>query len=145
MHLIASPARAARAKFSWLGITGAAALLALAALGGCVAYPNGAVGPIGPEVYVDAAPPAPLYENVTIAPSVGYVWIPGFWNWYGGRYTWNAGRWGRPPQGYNHWRPGQWQHTPRGHRWTGGQWDRSPSVQQPPAGVRRPWGGPRQP
>ena len=78
------PARTPKRALLRLG--GAAAMLSLAALTGCVVYPNGAVAPIGSAVYVNEAPPAPIYETVPAAPAVGMIWIPGFWNWLGGRY-----------------------------------------------------------
>ncbi|KAF1008512.1 MAG: hypothetical protein GAK28_00933 [Luteibacter sp.] len=75
---------------------------------------------------VRVAPPPPRYEVVP-GPRVGYVWAPGYWNWYGGRYVWIGGRWyaGRPGYVYHPpvWRPygGGWrierETWVRGPRW----------------------------
>ena len=43
--------------------------------------------PAAAEIYVNIAPPAPRYEVVP-APRVGYVWVPGFWDWRGNRHVW---------------------------------------------------------
>jgi hypothetical protein len=63
-------------------------LLAGTLLGGCVvasapAYYGGGV--------VAVAPPAPLVEVVGVAPTPGYVWFGGYWNWVGNRHVWVAG------------------------------------------------------
>lgn len=113
-------------------------------LGGCVVYPAGRVaGSVG-EVYVDVAPPAPLYEPVPVSPGIGFVWVPGVWNWGGARYVWIAGRWERPPHGYNHWRPGTWSRAHRGYRWTEGRWDNEQNLPRPPHPNLQP-GNPRPP
>jgi hypothetical protein len=38
-----------------------------------------------------------LAEVVTAPPAVGYIWIPGAWEW-NGRWVWAAGRWAYPPR-----------------------------------------------
>ena len=83
---------------------GAAALLSLLAVtAGCVVAvrpaPAGAVYAAEPgEVYVDAAPPAPIFETVGIAPGPGYFWIGGYYHWYGNRWGWVRGHYERPPR-----------------------------------------------
>ncbi len=101
LSLIARPLRPAL-------LAAAGALL----LGACVVYPRREVivrqppppvvveqpaYPVGTEIVVDSAPPAPLVEVVTAPPAVGYVWIPGAWEW-NGRWVWAAGRWAYPPR-----------------------------------------------
>jgi hypothetical protein len=72
---------------------------------------------------VTVAPPAPQVEVIGVAPSPGYVWAGGYWNWEGGRHVWVAGHWqpGRP--GY-HWAPHRWVQTGGGWRLERGHWER---------------------
>ncbi len=53
-------------------------------------------------------PPGLRVEVVPRAPGVGYVWRPGYWNWYGGRYVWVGGVYVHQGPGYGHWVPGHW-------------------------------------
>ena len=48
------------------------------------------------EVAVDEAPPAPVVEEIGMAPAPGFIWIGGYWGW-NGRWMWQSGHWGRPP------------------------------------------------
>ena len=41
-------------------------------------------------VYVKVAPPAPIVEVRTVAPSAGHVWIAGYHRWDGAAYVWVA-------------------------------------------------------
>jgi hypothetical protein len=68
-----------------------AVLLAGALLGGCVVAP--APGYYGGAV-VTLAPPAPQVEVVGVAPTPGYVWFGGYWNWVGG-WRMHEGHWAR--------------------------------------------------
>lgn len=107
---------------------------AAAVLTGCVVTPyyqtrvvttqQGAPVASGASVeYVQTAPPAPYTEVVTVSPGVGFVWTPGLWYWSGGRHTWRAGVWQRPPYGYSTWNHGGWYNTPgRGWYLNGGYW-----------------------
>jgi hypothetical protein len=81
-------------------------LLALAAgsllLGGCVyrervVYRQPVAGETETEVEVGEAPPAPIVEDISIAPAPGFIWIGGFWAW-NGRWMWQGGRWAHPPR-----------------------------------------------
>ena len=58
------------------------AVLSGALLGGCVVAP--APGYYGGGAVVTVAPPAPQYEVVGVAPTPGFVWFGGYWNWVGG-------------------------------------------------------------
>lgn len=76
--------------------------------------------PASAQVYVQIAPPAPIYETVPARPGPGYVWVGGYYTWSGGRYVWVHGR-------YVHhggrWCGGTWHHN--GHHgwyWTNGRW-----------------------
>jgi hypothetical protein len=105
-------------KKSWVR-AGAALALGAALLSGCVVAP---VGPYPGEV-VAVAPPAPQVEVYGPAPAVGYVWIGGFWRWYGGRHVWVGGHWEAPRPGY-HWVPHRWEPVRGGYRAVPGYWAR---------------------
>jgi hypothetical protein len=51
------------------------------------------------DFFVNVAPP-PVYQEVVPAPRVGYIWVPGYWDWRYGRYYWVAGSWARHRPGY---------------------------------------------
>jgi hypothetical protein len=88
-------------------------------LSGCV------IGPIPGEsgVVTYQAPPQPVYEEVGVAPTPGYIWIGGAWFWEGGRYAWHRGHWEAPRPGYA-WVPHSWRRD--GDRWRmqRGHWER---------------------
>jgi len=78
-----------------------------------------------PVAYVPAAP-APLVDAVVVAPGVGYVWIPGFYNYGPYGYAWIGGHWGYPPfRGARYFSP-RWIANPRGrgYVWHSGGWRR---------------------
>ena len=58
------------------------------------------------DFYVNVAPPALPYEAVP-APRVGFVWVPGYWDWRYNRYHWVPRRYTRPRPGY-HYAPARW-------------------------------------
>jgi hypothetical protein len=77
----------------------------------------------GTTVYVQPAPPAPMYEAMP-APRAGYVWTPGHYEWRGDRYEWNTGRWLETRPGWA-WQESRWQQRPDGSWFlAGGQWVR---------------------
>ncbi|MBS1801074.1 MAG: YXWGXW repeat-containing protein [Acidobacteria bacterium] len=76
------------------------------------------------SVYIGTPPPPIRYETPPPMPEVGYVWMPGYWAPYGGRYVWAPGRWSRPPYYGAAWRQGGWDHDGRGWRYREGYWDR---------------------
>jgi len=79
-------------------------------------------GPSGEVIVIDA-PPAALTEEVTVAPAPGYIWVGGYWGWYGGRYVWVSGGWHRPPRPGAVWVGGTWRPRPGGgHIWVQGRW-----------------------
>lgn len=45
------------------------------------------------QVLVQPPAPAPRVEVIPAAPSVGYTWVPGFWQWNGRDYNWIPGYW----------------------------------------------------
>ena len=74
------------------------------------------------DIVVNVAPP-PLRYEVVPAPRVGYVWVPGYWEWRRHRHVWIAGHWTRHRPGYVY-APAAW--VERDNRWhyRGPRWDR---------------------
>lgn len=66
------------------------------------------------NVVATMAPPPEQVEVVTVAPSQGHVWVPGYQRWYGGRYQWQRGYWTAPPRQGASWNRGGWNQSPRG-------------------------------
>lgn len=104
----------------------APAALVAALLSGCYVVPlgyprGGGMQPSGE--FIEAAPPAPQYEVIPVAPAVGYVWIGGHWTWQLGRHLWIGGRWAMPPGGH-HWVPHRWERGQRGWNSLPGHWQR---------------------
>jgi len=48
-------------------------------------------------------PPAPVVAYAPPAPGPGVSWIGGYWYPYGGRWSWRAGYWARPPYAGAYW------------------------------------------
>ena len=82
-----------------------------------------AVGPSASVdvVYVEKAPPKPIVETASKRPSKNAVWIPGRWQWKGGKHVWIPGHWDRNPRG-TAWVPGRWEKRPRGWVRVQGRW-----------------------
>jgi hypothetical protein len=87
------------------------------------AAPGYAAGYADAPVYAPVAPPAPVVEVQPVIPFAGAIWINGFWNWGGGRYSWVPGRYERPRPGYN-WEPRRWSQSGRGNWQMQGGWRR---------------------
>lgn len=90
------------------------------ALAGCVVVPD-------QRHYADGvvmvAPPSPRVEVIGTAPTPGYVWVGGYWDWVGGRHEWVAGHWVSPNPGH-HWVAHQWVRQGDGWRLKPGHWER---------------------
>jgi hypothetical protein len=67
------------------------------------------------------APPAPRVEVVPAAP-VGYVWAPGFLEFFHGQYVWRRGHFVQGRPGY-HWVPENWERHDGYHHFNEGHWD----------------------
>lgn len=98
------------------------AVAAAATLAGCAATETVGVRPRFGEV-VTVAPPLAQVDAMGVAPFAGAVWIPGYWNWVGGRHIWVAGRWDHPRDGM-YWEPHVWVHNGAGWHLREGYWAR---------------------
>lgn len=70
------------------------------------------------------APPAPRIEEVPVAPA-GYVWAPGYWEFFHGQYVWRRGHFVQGRPGYR-WVPESWERRGGYHHFNEGHWDRDP-------------------
>ena len=75
------------------------------------------------DVVVRVGPPAAMHEEVPEARR-GYVWVPGYYDYRGGKYVWSRGHWEKERHG-QYWHPVQW--VEREGRWVreGGRWDKN--------------------
>jgi hypothetical protein len=65
------------------------------------------------DLVVNFGPPPVYYETVP-APRVGWVWVPGYWDWRYGGHHWVRGHWIRHRPGYVYYAP-RWRED--GGRW----------------------------
>jgi hypothetical protein len=104
----------------WISSGVLCAVVLSAPLGGCVVVPDQGHY-VGGVVLV--APPPPREEVIGVPAASGYVWIPGYWNWVGGRHEWVPGYWHAPRAGY-HWVGHVWVRQGDGWRMRPGHWER---------------------
>ena len=76
----------------------------------------------GPGMYVRVAPPPPRYGIYGVAPSRGFVWTEGYWDYRPGGWHWMRGSWQRPPHPRARWVPGYWRRGGGGYRFRPGYW-----------------------
>ena len=107
-------------RYRWMNRGFLASLALCAVFAGCVVEPA-RVHYYGGVVVTE--PPAPIVEEYGTAPTPGYVWLGGYWNWAGGRHVWVAGHWDRPRPGYR-WEPHHWERVQGGWRLHEGRWTR---------------------
>ena len=97
-------------------------LLAAAFVAGMSLAGTSANAAIIANVYLNDAPPPPVYEEVE--PRAGYTWVPGFYTWSAKRhnYVWHAGKWvvARPGQT---WEADRWVQDENGWRRIEGHWN----------------------
>lgn len=74
------------------------------------------------DVYLSFGPPAPRYEVIP-PPRVGYVWVPGYWDYRNRNHYWVAGTWQRARPGYYYQQPNWVQSGGRWHLNRGGWYD----------------------
>jgi hypothetical protein len=73
-----------------------------------------------PDIVLKNAPPAPKQEAEP-GPRAGLVWSPGFWNYVGGWYVWEAGHWELDRADQSYLKPG-WQKVIHGWKLQRGEW-----------------------
>lgn len=74
------------------------------------------------QVYVRVGPPPVVVERHGPPPQRGFVWVPGYQRWDGGRYVWVPGRYERPPHPRAVWVPHRWVHRHGGWVLVEGHW-----------------------
>ena len=74
------------------------------------------------EVVVKVAPPVPIVEQRSVAPSPQHVWIGGYHRWDGNAYAWTPGRWEVPPHPHAVWVAPRWRHRGDGYVFVEGRW-----------------------
>ena len=72
------------------------------------------------DEYIDV--PANEFELITEEPSEDVVWIPGYWERDLDKWTWQAGRWVKPPHKKAHWENGYWKWETGKWHWQRGHW-----------------------
>jgi hypothetical protein len=97
-------------------------LLACALGAGILGSALPASAQVSAGVYIQTAPPAPIYEAVPVAPGSGYFWVGGFWQWNGYRYAWIHGHYAYRPYAGAAWHAGHWVNGRRGWYWRAGHW-----------------------
>jgi hypothetical protein len=65
------------------------------------------------DFYVNVAPP-PLRYEIVPAPRIGWIWVPGYWDWRYKRHHWVPGHYVRHRPGF-YYAPAHWAH--RGDRY----------------------------
>ncbi len=71
---------------------------------------------------VPAVPPPPVADVVTPAPVANAVWIPGYWSFDGGRYSWVAGHWEIPPMNTHTYVAAHWENQGSGYFFVPAYW-----------------------
>ena len=94
--------------------------------GALAAASLGAAAQVSVNIHVPGliavAPPAPRFERMP-SPRVGYVWVPGNWQWQQNAYGWRQGYWERERRDYAY-APGRWVRADGGWRWVEPNWKR---------------------
>lgn len=71
---------------------------------------------------VPPPPPPPAHEVAGPAPAANAVWIPGYWSFDGGAYSWVAGHWEIPPPGANTYIAAHWENQGNGYFFVPAYW-----------------------
>ena len=75
------------------------------------------------NLFFDVAPP-PAPVEVVPAPRVGFVWVPGVYEWRHHHHAWVGGHWVRARAGYVY-RPAAWARVNGRWAWHEGAWIRT--------------------
>src|SRR5262249_53262601 len=76
---------------------------------------------------VEIAPPPPRVEVVPPAPSAIHVWVPGFWSYASGCYSWIAGELVVRPRPDVVWVPARWSAADAAWYLEPGRWEATPA------------------
>ena len=95
---------------------------AFIAVSGMAILPMQAMAQVGVNIIIGTPPPPPRYEPLP-PPRGGYVWVPGYWEWDGGRRVWAEGHWEQVRRGYVYDRP-EWREGDHGWELRRGGWHR---------------------
>ena len=71
---------------------------------------------------VGSVPPPPIVETVVVSPGPQYVWVAGYWRWYGHSWGWVRGAWVIPPHRRAVWVEGRWGRRFGRVTWVEGHW-----------------------
>jgi hypothetical protein len=71
---------------------------------------------------VGSAPPPPIAETIVVSPGPQYVWVAGYWRWYGHSWGWIRGAWVIPPRHRAVWVSGRWGRRFGHVTWVEGHW-----------------------
>src|SRR5262245_24818081 len=94
---------------------------ATAVLGVMLTAATACAAPRG-RMYVNAVPPAPVYEVRRASPGPAYVWTDGYYRWTGRNYAWTPGRWVAKPRANAKWVKGRWEKNRKGYYYVEGKW-----------------------
>ncbi|MEI8125629.1 MAG: hypothetical protein WCG42_07745 [Parachlamydiaceae bacterium] len=74
-------------------------------------------------IVVNQEPPAPIVEEIGVAPGPDYVCVPGSWEW-NDRWVWKKHVWVARPHPYAVWEPAHWHwsHHHNGYIFEPGHW-----------------------
>ena len=95
-------------------------LIAALLAAGCVSIPAFAGINVGIEIGI---PPPPMRVEVVPPTPEGYVWAPGYWDYFQGQHVWRRGHFIEARPGYR-WVPESWERHGDLHRFNQGHWDR---------------------
>ena len=76
----------------------------------------------GIDVDINIGPPPPPRVEMVPAVPDGYVWAPGYWEFFHGQYVWRRGHMIEHRRGY-HWVPETWDRRGDHHHFEEGHWD----------------------
>ncbi len=97
-------------------------VLSLLVVGLLIASLTACYYPVRGGVRVGFGPPEFRAEVALASPGPGYYWVPGYYDWNGGRYAWVAGSWARPPHERAVWVAPRYERRGRGWYYHRGFW-----------------------
>jgi len=106
----------------------ALALSGLLAVSASFVLEGPAQAQIGVGIDIGVPPPPPRYEVVPVIPT-GYIWVPGYWEWFHGTHVWRRGHLAEGRAGYR-WAPDHWESRGDMHHYEPGRWERDPGYHE---------------